>query len=249
MNKLEILENVRKLYKMWKEGKLGGEYMPEDSNPNLDKSSNKNYLFFSLPMALNYQRNSYKLWESALATYNDPNTNFLFNPRQVLEKNKEEIMQALTKHKLALQQNKQTEIWITLCKTIQESFNGDIRKLFKNCNFDIKNIKKYIQIKNKNDFPYLSGNKICNYWLYVLSQYTDAKLKNLNNLTIAPDTHIIQASKKLGIISDAEFNKTDVQLLVSDKWCKLLNGTEFCPIDIHNPLWLWSRNGFKEINL
>lgn len=46
---------------MWKEGKLGGEFMPEDSNPNLSKASNENFLYFTLPMVLNYQRNSYKL--------------------------------------------------------------------------------------------------------------------------------------------------------------------------------------------
>lgn len=50
---------------MWKEGKLGGEFMPEDSNPNLSKASNENFLYFTLPLVLNYQRNSYKLWESA----------------------------------------------------------------------------------------------------------------------------------------------------------------------------------------
>lgn len=50
---------------MWKEGKPGGEFMPEDSNPHLSKASNENFLYFTLPMVLNYQRNSYKLWESA----------------------------------------------------------------------------------------------------------------------------------------------------------------------------------------
>ena len=33
--KSKILKNVRTLYKMWQNGELGGEYMPEDSNPHL----------------------------------------------------------------------------------------------------------------------------------------------------------------------------------------------------------------------
>ena len=61
MQKQKILESVRNLYKMWKDGELGGEYMPEDSNPHFEKSSKANYHYFTLPMALNYQRNSYKL--------------------------------------------------------------------------------------------------------------------------------------------------------------------------------------------
>lgn len=242
-----IIEQVRKLYQMWKKGKLGGEYMPEDSNPHFDKTSKENYNYFTLPMALNYQRNSYKLWESALSTYNDTSTRFVLSIDGVLSRSENEVKVALTKYKIALQPNKQTEIWIKLCKSIQKHFDGDIRNLFKICDYDVNQIRNYIQVEHKKDFPYLSGNKICNYWLYVLYQYTDVKYKNLCDLTVAPDTHVIQASKKLGLISEEEYNKSDVQLIVINKWNELLKGTEFCPIDIHTPLWLWSRNGFKEI--
>lgn len=247
MQKQNILEQARKLYKMWKAGELGGEYMPEDSNPHFGKSSKENYHYFTLPMALNYQRNSYKLWESAVATYNDVDTRFVLDVDEVLNHNEEEVRLALTKYKIALQQNKQTEIWIKLCKTIKEQFNGDIRNLFKLCDYDVNKIRNYIQVEHKKDFPYLSGNKICNYWLYVLYQYTGIKFKNLQDLTVAPDTHVVQATKKLGLINEDEFNKSDVQLIVIKRWNELLKGTEFCPIDIHTPLWLWSRNGFKEI--
>lgn len=33
-DKADALSNIRKLYKMWKLGLLGGEFMPEDSNPH-----------------------------------------------------------------------------------------------------------------------------------------------------------------------------------------------------------------------
>ena len=247
MDKQTILENVRKLYAMWKKGELGGDYMPEDSNPHFEKSSQENYIYFTLPMALNYQRNSYKLWESALSTFNNSETKFVFDIGSVLNQTEDKVKSALTKYKVALQQNKQIEIWIKLCKTIKEQFDGDIRNLFKICDYDVNKIRNYIQIGHKKDFPYLSGNKICNYWLYVLYQYTDVKYKNLQDLTVAPDTHVIQASRKLGLISENEYNKSDVQLIVIKKWNELLKGTEFCPIDIHTPLWLWSRNGFKEL--
>lgn len=245
--KAKILDKVQKLIRMWKNGELGGEVMPEDANPHLEKSSSENYLYFTLPMALNYQRNSYKLWESALSTYNDKTTNFVFNIEKVINSNFEEVKLALTKYKVALQPTKQTEIWIKLCKTIFEQFNGDIRNLFTICDYDVNKIRNYIQVEHKKDFPYLSGNKICNYWLYVLYQYTDVKYKNLQDLTIAPDTHVIQSTRKLGIITDEEYTKSNVQQIAIEKWSKLLHGTEFCPIDLHTPLWLWSRNGFKEI--
>ncbi|MCI9434710.1 MAG: hypothetical protein HFI86_05530 [Bacilli bacterium] len=63
MDKKNILSKVDILIAMYKKGKLGGEVMPEDKNPGLLKNNLENYLYFTLPMALNYQRNSYILWE------------------------------------------------------------------------------------------------------------------------------------------------------------------------------------------
>ena len=37
-------------------------------------------------MALNYQRNSYTLWEGANKTANDSTTSFVFNPHEVIKK-------------------------------------------------------------------------------------------------------------------------------------------------------------------
>lgn len=60
--KKDILDKIHRLIELHKNGVLGGEIMPEDENPNLSKESNENYIYFTLLMALNYQRNSYKLW-------------------------------------------------------------------------------------------------------------------------------------------------------------------------------------------
>ena len=126
-------------------------------------------------------------------------------------------------------------------------FNGDIRKLFDDLDNDIEKIRDFIQNKNKKEFPYLSGIKICNYWLYVIYQYTGRKYKNIHKITVAPDTHVCKATLKLGVITEEEFNSNDVQLIVAEKWEKLLEKTKYKPIDIHTQLWLWSRNGFREI--
>lgn len=247
MNRNEILKNVDKLVNMYKKGLLGGEVMPEDSNPHLGRETIENYNYYTLPMALNYQRNSYKLWESANQAWNDEETNFIFDTKQVSRSSFEQVQKALVKYKVALQQNKQTEIWIKLSNTINELFDGDIRRLFKINDYDVNKIRNYIQKENKTKFPYLSGNKICNYWLYVLYQYTDIKFKNIEELTVAPDTHVVKASYRLGIITEQELNSSNVQLIVIERCNEILKGTKYNPIDIHTPMWLWSRNGFKEL--
>ena len=242
-----ILDKVEKLIKMQSDGELGGEVMPEDSNQGFEKGSLENYLYFTLPMALNYQRNSYTLWESALKTYHDEETRFVFTPKLCLEKSFEEVQYALTKYKVALQRQKQTEIWIKLCETFVKSYNGDIRKLFDENDDDVDKIRNYVQVAHKKEFPYLSGTKICNYWLYVIYQYTDRKYCNIEKLTVAPDTHVCKATHKLGLITDEEFDSSNVQASVIRAWEELLQNTEYKPIDVHTPLWLWSRNGFVEI--
>lgn len=181
-------------------------------------SKKENYLYFTLPMALNDQRNSYKLWESAYMTYTDEKTRFIFSPEDVIKSKFEDVQLALTKYKLALQKNKQTEIGIKLCNTFLNYFNGDIRNIFSENNYDVNTIRNFIQKSHKKDFPYLSGTKICNYWLYVIYQYTNISYKNLEYLTVAPDTHVIKSSQKLGIIKDYELNKSNIQEIIIDRW-------------------------------
>ena len=82
-NKDEILAKITKLVCAYKQGILGGEKMPEDENPGLEKSSAENYMYFTLPMALNYQRNSYALWECANRMYADKDAGRVFDSKQV----------------------------------------------------------------------------------------------------------------------------------------------------------------------
>jgi len=247
MDKSTILDKAERLMQMHKSGQLGGEVMPEDANPHLSADSAENYLYFTLPMALNYQRNSYALWQSALQTYHDEETRFLFSPAQCLTHSFDEVRQAITKYNLAMQRQKQTEIWIKLCQTFSDRFAGDVRRLFAENGSDIARIKQYMQIEHKKAFPYLSGVKICNYWLYVIHQYTDRVFTNLDALTVAPDTHVCQASLRLGLITEEDYHSPDVQSIVAEAWKRLFENTPYKPIDIHTPLWLWSRNGFLEI--
>lgn len=243
----EVLASIQKLRKMLSSGLLGGEVMPEDANPRLPRGSSDNYHFFTLPMALNYQRNSYVLWQCASQTYNDANTKTVFIPEGVCEMDENSLRSALTKYKVAVQPNRHIEIWRRVCETISYAFDGDIRKLFKRNRWHIPNILNCVQVTNKAGFPYLSGPKICNYWLYVIDQYTDASFTGRESLSVAPDTHVIQASIKLGLIDPENQNSPNIRQIVSDAWRDLLKETDILPIDIHTPLWLWSRGGFVPI--
>lgn len=64
-------------------------------------------------------------------------------------------------------------------------------------------------------------------------------------LSIPPDTHVIQASIRLGLIEEKYLHDRNIQSIVNQAWKDVLTGTELSLIDLHTPLWLWSRNGWK----
>lgn len=125
-----------------------------------------------------------------------------------------------------------------LCKTFHENRENDPRNLIhtkKSCVIQIRNELT----ENKKLYPYLNGSKMCDYWMFIMSHYTDIQLQNKHKLSIIPDTHIQQASIVLGITTS-----TDSPEQVKEKWFALLNGTGINPVDLHSMLWNWSRNNF-----
>ncbi len=233
--------NCNALLEAFKSGKLGQTVMPEDSHPHF-ASQEERLVYFTLPMALNYQRDSYKLWESALKTYNDPETKFVFDVEQVSKKSEDEVRIALMKYKVALQPNKHVNSWRVIAKTVYENW-GSLTGLFETTQNDFLNLNQIIKIDYKKGFPYLSGPKIFNYWSFIMSTYGGIKLTNRDHIEIAPDTHITQCSVKLGVITPEEAI-TLTKDAISEKWRLLLQGSGIDPIDMHPPLWFWSRNGF-----
>jgi len=233
------LSRVKKLFHLFQEGGIP-TLTQHEVHPGLDKSSRENYLYFTLPPCINFQRNSPAMWRSALATWNDPKTNYLFFPEKVGKTKYDKVQSDLIKHKLGLQPNKHTHIWTTICATLNKFFSNDPRELLGKGDKDVVKVINLIQKEQKEYFTHLRGPKMTNYWLYILSQYTDMKLKNMNEISIIPDTHVLQCSFHLGITKE---KSTAEQ--VAQAWKELLSGSEITPVQMHPVLWNWSRNDFK----
>jgi hypothetical protein len=212
---------------------------PHEVHPGLKKDSVENIIYFTLPVALNFQRDSKNMWISANKTFLDPETNYLFYPEQVVTKPFETIQKDLTKYKLALQKNKHVNIWITLSKTFNKYYQSNPYNLFKKYNFDILKILEAITKTEKDRFPYLRGPKLSNYWLYILNMHTNIPFKNSDKISIIVDTHIRQATEHLSLV------KTNASVTEIEKvWFEILRETDLIPIQMHEVLWRWSRNNF-----
>lgn len=243
-----FLKNVKSLIKMHTDGLLGGELMPEDALIGI-VPDHELMDVLTLSMALNYQRNSYKLWESVVKAYKDENTRWIFNPHAAANCDIDVLRNALLLHRVGLQPNRHPEIWQRVAQGIvKSSEKGNVQGLIESVQSDIAPLKDIMQGARKSDFPYLSGPKIFNYWLYVLETYTMVSWKSRELITIAPDTHILKATVKLGLCSEEVLNGgTDDRQTVATAWETALAGSGLAPIDVHTPLWLWSRAGFPSL--
>lgn len=239
-----LLEACRELLKAYQTSALGNCRMPEDSHPIFEENDRESRLiYFTLPMSLNYQRDSYKLWEAVLNTWNDPDTRDVFSIVASASMPIEELRRKLLKHKVALQPNKHIGTWRKIAETICEHW-GTLENLLDFCKNDFLLLKDEVQGKSKKGFPYLSGPKIFNYWSFILSTYGGVSLKHRDAIDIAPDTHITKCSVRLGIITQHEAD-TWSREKISERWRALLAESRIDPIDMHPPLWFWSRNDFS----
>lgn len=232
------LERVKKLVSLFEQGFIP-TLAQHEVNPGLPPDSRENYLYFTLPVCINFQRSSPAMWASALATYNDPATNYVFFPEKLASVSIEKIRADLTKHKLALQPNKHVLIWTTIAKTLHDFYNDDARQIIAEAGSDAGKLVANLQKLHRTRFPYLSGPKLSNYWPYILSRYTDVKFKNSHLISIIPDTHVIQSSVRLGLVQPGA---SSVQ--VERVWQELLQGSGIAPSAVHSVLWNWSRNNF-----
>lgn len=233
-----LLTKVISLHKLFRDGEIP-TLAQHEVNPGLDKSSRLNYIYFTLPVCLNFQRSSPAMWQSALNTFNDPETNYVFYPEKLVDRPLEEIRASLVKHKLGIQPNKHTDIWIRINNTLYKYYDSDPRLLLKEGEYDVVKILTNLQTGDKAKFPFLRGIKLSNYWLYILTHFTDLKLTNMNKLSIIPDTHIIQSTYHLGLT-----DKIETPEAVARVWEELLESSELSPVDMHAVLWNWSRNNF-----
>ncbi len=244
MERKEIVAKCSKLLEAYRKGKLGYMKMPEDSSPVFSQEGEETRLvYFTLPMSLNYQRDSYKLWESALKTFSDIETKKVFDVKFSANADKEQLRKYLIRYKVALQPNKHIDTWQKISKTIFDNWKT-LGNVLKSADYDFLKLKETIQIKYKKDFPYLSGPKIFNYWSFIIQEYGKVKLKNSEFIEIAPDTHITKCSVILGVINEKEAGNLSKEK-ISEKWRDVLKGTGINPIDMHSPLWFWSRNSFQ----
>lgn len=218
--------------------------MPEAELPEgVVRGSREHLLFLTLTVSIDYRRDADQLWDAARATFNDPETRFLFFPEEVVQKDFQRIINAGKKHNLFIRPSRDAKIWITICKTLHDYYQDSPLTFLEDCNFDapcIQNrLRDYAAL-----FPGLSGDKISALWLRIVWRTAGIELNNLKKISIPVDTHIRRATIKTQVITNREdIPENILNCYVRLAWDLSLQNTERMPLQIDEPLWHLSRYG------
>jgi hypothetical protein len=234
-----VLDKVKLLLEYYEQG-LIPRLVQHEVHPDLPRGSRENYLYFTLPVCINFQRSSPAMWAAALKTYQDETTRYVFFPELLAEAREDQIRAGLVKYGLALQPNKHVFIWTTIARTPHEYYQNDPRLIIAEAESDAGKLIQLLQVTHRERFPYLSGPKLSNYWPFILSLYTDVQFTHPEEISIIPDTHVIKSSARLGLVP-AGATPRQVEMA----WQSLLKGTNIYPSQLHPVLWHWSRNKFQ----
>lgn len=239
----QLIANCETLINAYQTGALGNCELPEDEAPSFAPDEQETRLaYFTLPMALNYRRNSTQLWKAALATYEDPATQDVFSIPYSARLSHDELREQLLQYKVAMQPNRHTLTWSTIAQTIDKNWST-LGQLLESTGYDFLVLKDTIQRNHRKGFPYLAGPKLFNYWSFILGAKCDIELKNKELIDIAVDSHVLKCSVKLGVIAVDEANALTAEK-IAERWRDRLKGSGVAPTDLNVPLWFWSRNGF-----
>lgn len=241
----EIMNVCRKLISAHKNRLLSSYPLPEDNCPNFGRTNEdleRKLFYFTLPMCMNYRRNSVQLWKATLETFNDPTTSEIFSISYSSKILISDLKEKLLKYRMAMQPVRHADNWYRISNTIYNNW-GSISEMLEAVDYDFLKLKQTVQREFKSEFPYLSGPKLFNYWSYILTTKCDVPLHHKDMIDIAVDTHVIQSSIKLGIISQSEgenSNREDIAKV----WSSFLKGSDIAPVELNVPFWFWSRDGF-----
>jgi len=229
------------------EGIFGLKELPDDLAYSVKTDADTYLNFLSLTTALDYMRDAGKLWQSSIETLKDGETNWVFSPKAVSSSKPEELIKALSKHKLAIRKNRDSRIWLTISRSISEKFGGSFVNLFKSFDFNVKRMFDLFGEKEYGElFPSLSGRKIFPHWIRILREKTKLEFKGVEELPIPVDVHVARATFTTGCIRGRYSSKgigEPIRRRVIELWDKALKGSGVIPVEMFRPLWLLSRNG------
>ncbi len=228
---------ARRLFDDFYNGKgfFGKTAMPEYVLPRtLTDGTKEHALYSTYVISIDYTVDAENLWKRSRAAFDsDPGR---FTPESVLSESDTSV-EMFVKGLGARYYKNAAKTWKKISKILLDKYSGDPRLITPEP-LSVAEIKRRL-----NDFPFLRGNKLSNFYIRVMGERGLFKVKNLSELDIPVDKQVARFtiySGVLKLLSD-EFvgcaQEQPLRGLVEEAWRKAAKALGVPPWKLDEPIW------------
>jgi len=209
--------------------------MPEYVLPrNLEEGNREHALFLTYVISIDYMTDAVKLWKRSRGAYElYPER---FTPEEIL-KISPRTVEAIVKSLGARFFSNAAKTWIKISKLLLDKYGGDPRSITREPS-EIDEIKRRLQ-----DFPYLRGNKLSNFYIRVMGETGLFKVKNLDELDIPVDKQVARFTMYTGVLGllSEQFvgcaQENPLRDLIEEAWRNAAKEIGTPPWKLDEPIW------------
>jgi hypothetical protein len=170
----------------------------------IEPGSLEHRIFLTLTMTVDNGSDSATLWNSARKAYEEEQTRYLFSPKALYESDTDQILFDLKKTGLSRNKTQNAEIWRKCGVFLFQKWGSDPGNFLQSCGWDSREILNLIipaRYHEVYDFHHFLGEKKGQKWLLLLKRSAKMdQIRNLNNVSINADIHLVRVSVALGIL-------------------------------------------------
>lgn len=209
--------------------------MPEYVLPrNLEEGSREHALFLTYVISIDYMTDAEKLWRKSRGAYElYPER---FTPKEIL-KISPRTVETFVKKLGARFYSNAAKTWIKVSRLLVDKYDGDPRNITREP-LEIADIKKRLQ-----NFPYLRGNKLSNFYLRAMGETGFFKVKNFSELDIPVDKQVARFTMYTGVVKllSEQFqgcvHEPPLRGLIEEAWRNAAKKLSTSPWKLDEPIW------------
>ena len=187
--------------------------------------------FLSYGVSLDYNRSAKQLWNNCLELYqmDDGHGTNYFNPRDVVERDLEELQAVFTSIGFRYG-NRDAKGWMKNSQILVDVFNASWNSVIDRA-IEMDGAPSLVKILNDHNFMYIKGVKLAPFYAKVVHENVK-ELENVWDLNIPVDVHIRRLTHK--IAQDDSLSDDEIRQL----WKDLGRNDGINPMVVDGALWI-----------
>lgn len=222
-------------------GIFGFKETPQHEAPKRAETLEQRLRFVTFSVAIDYLRDSYRLYNTCRATFDDEETNWVFDPVAINSARFDKLTLALCKHGVAQRPTKDIDVWSTVGKRLLDLFEGQVTNMLDSVS---RNGPALLVLVKESGFLGLSGPKIGPLWLRMMNDCC-TPIGDISYVPIPVDRHVVTASFATGALSGV-YRDQSLDVLtdpIQSVWREAGQLGGFAAIHLDVPLWELGRLG------